>query len=99
MDEKQEFALLERLYSAEIRIEALTMLLIEELCVPRKTAQEAVDLVLRYAIIAQEEKLSNDEVYRRRREAYRKRIENPRRSFLQEEHESLQGSTIAPNEP
>ena len=69
MDKEME-NLLERLSSCEIRTEAITMLLIEELGISRERIQKAVDIVVRYSIIAQEEKLDREEHYRRRSAAF-----------------------------
>lgn len=70
MDKQQEENMLERLSSCEIRTEAITMLLIEELGISRERIQRAVDVVIKYSIIAQEEKLDREEHYRRRSAAF-----------------------------
>jgi hypothetical protein len=70
MDNNERQALLNQLYSAEVRIEALTMILIEELGMTREKIQKAVDLVVKYSIIGDEEKLDGDTIYQRRATAY-----------------------------
>jgi hypothetical protein len=63
-----------RLYSAEVRLEALQIFLLEENVISRSHLQGIVNLVEDHRVIQRTEKLSNEETYKRRSTAYKKQF-------------------------
>jgi hypothetical protein len=68
---QEEEILFNRLFTLEAIIEALTILLIEDLGISRKEIQRTFDLVVKYLIVGNEEKLDAETIYQRRSMAYR----------------------------
>ena len=76
MDDKNIQNMLYRLYALEARTEAVIMIFCEELGVPKEKIVRAMDIIARYDIIAQEERLDAETSIARREQAYRDLAEN-----------------------